>query len=37
MCMIYFHTKFHMPNSNDSLVIVNKSKPKYIFHASAIL
>lgn len=36
-CLIYFHTKFYLPNSSASLVIGNKSKPKCILYASAIL
>lgn len=37
VCMIYFYTKFHVPNSNNSLVIGNISKIKCLFYAPAIL
>jgi hypothetical protein len=35
--MIYLHVKFHIPNSNNSLVIAIKPEAKYRFHAVAIL
>jgi hypothetical protein len=39
MVMIYLHTKFHMPNSNGSLVIGIKHKIKYThrYHRAAML
>jgi hypothetical protein len=35
--MIYFHTKFHIYSSNDSLVIAIKLKAKRKFHAATML
>jgi hypothetical protein len=35
-CIIYLSTKFHMPDSNGSLVIVIKPKAVCRFRASAI-
>jgi hypothetical protein len=37
MYMIYLHTRFHMPNSIVSLVIVIKPKAKCRLHAASIL
>jgi hypothetical protein len=34
--MIYHTTKFHVPGSTGSLVITNKLKTKYRFHAATI-
>jgi hypothetical protein len=35
--LIYLHSKFHMPHSNDPLVIAIKTEAKYRFHAAAML
>jgi hypothetical protein len=37
MCIIYFHTTFHMPSSNGPLIITTKTKAKYTFQAAATL
>jgi hypothetical protein len=37
MCIVYLRTKLHMPHSSVCLVIVTNLKPKYRFHAAAIL
>lgn len=37
MCIIYHRTKFNIPSSNGSLIIVIKPKAKYIFQAESIL
>lgn len=37
MCIIYLHTKFHMPNSNGSLIIAIKPEVESRFYAAAIL
>jgi hypothetical protein len=35
--MICLHTKFHVPNSNNLLIVAIKPKVKYRFYAAAIL
>jgi hypothetical protein len=35
--MICFHTEFHMPDYNSSLIIIMKSKSKCVIHAATIL
>jgi hypothetical protein len=36
MCMIYFHNKFHILNSNSLLFIALKPKAKYRFHSAVL-
>jgi len=35
--MIYVYDKFHMPRWNSSLVIANKPKARYKYHAATFL
>jgi len=37
MLMIYHHTKFYMPRSNDSLIIAIKREDNYKFRATTML
>jgi len=37
MFTVHLHTKFHMPNTNGSLLIINTPKYKHRFHVAIML